>query len=322
MQKEEIQQTLSQAFGMNVKRLKMVQSLWSGYGAIVRYWTFKNQQPLIAKIINIHAIPQHPRGWSGETSHQRKLSSFVNEQRFYQGYGSVLFNIARVPQYLDAIHTDDAMVLLLADVDAQGFAKRVSHPTADELWQCLAWLAQLHAFFLQQGVPTTLWQRGNYWHLATRADEYQKMADGELKQKAHALDDALAQAQYQTLLHGDAKIANFCFSDDACLALDFQYVGAGVGVVDVMYFLGSCMNEHDLEGGGDAAFDYYFDMLKAALTQDYVHQHWTSLETEWRALIPVAWADFSRFLAGWSPSHHKLHGYSARQTQWGLSLVK
>ena len=317
----DIAHSLSHTLGIVSEHIDIVQPLWSGYGAIARYWTRDCETPSIAKIINVHAIPQHPRGWSGETSHQRKLSSFVNEQRFYQSFSSQLMHVARVPQYLNASNSNDAMVLLLEDVDAQGFARRLMNPSIDELNRCLAWLARLHAYFLQIGVPETLWKRGNYWHLATRQDEYQQMAEGELKHHALALDQLLSQAKYQTLLHGDAKIANFCFSDEACLALDFQYVGAGVGVVDVMYFLGSCLTEYELEKFADDAFDAYFAHLANALGESYCTVHWPALETEWRALIPIAWADFSRFLEGWSPSHHKLHGYSAKQTQIGLDAL-
>ena len=37
-----------------------------------------------------------------------------------------------------------------------------------------------------------------------------------------------------------------------------------------------------------------------------------ALEADWRALYPVAWTDFYRFLQGWSPGHWKLHRYSER----------
>lgn len=321
MKIQDIQHSLSQGLGIIAHQIEVVQPLWSGYGAIVRYWLSTNSSPYIAKIINVNAIPEHPRGWAGETSHKRKLSSFVNEQRFYQAYSEALSKIARVPCYLDANATNDLMILLLEDVDEFGFNKRVTQPDSKQIANCLHWLAGFHAYFLQAGVPGELWSRGNYWHLATRQDELAQMQEGALKQHASALDAALGNAHYQTLLHGDAKIANFCFSDEACLALDFQYVGAGVGVVDVMYFLGSCLTEHELTQFADDAFDVYFEHLAIALGERYCKAHWFELETEWRALIPIAWADFSRFLEGWSPSHHKLHGYSARQTQRGLEAL-
>jgi hypothetical protein len=39
-----------------------------------------------------------------------------------------------------------------------------------------------------------------------------------------------------------------------------------------------------------------------------------ALEIEWRSLYRVAWADFHRFLKGWSPGHWKLNSYSERIT--------
>ena len=134
----DIAHSLSHTLGIVSEHIDIVQPLWSGYGAIARYWTRDCETPSIAKIINVHAIPQHPRGWSGETSHQRKLSSFVNEQRFYQSFSSQLMHVARVPQYLNASNSNDAMVLLLEDVDAQGFARRLMNPSIDELNPCLA----------------------------------------------------------------------------------------------------------------------------------------------------------------------------------------
>jgi len=103
------------------------------------------------------------------------------------------------------------------------------------------------------------------------------------------------------LIHGDAKAANFCYSADfrSVAAVDFQYVGKGVGVVDLAYFLGSCLNGEELETKGQALLDHYFNSLSTA----------------------IAWADFERFLQGWSPGHPKLNSYSAKQTLMALKLV-
>ena len=34
------------------------------------------------------------------------------------------------------------------------------------------------------------------------------------------------------------------------------------------------------------------------------------IEEAYRKLYAIAWADFSRFLLGWMPTHKKLNGYS------------
>ena len=57
-------------------------------------------------------------------------------------------------------------------------------------------------------------------------------------------------------------------------------------------------------------FGHYFKTLKSKL----VDVDTAALETEWRALYPFAWADFQRFLLGWSPGHRKLNSYSQRVT--------
>ncbi|MEM9863889.1 MAG: phosphotransferase, partial [Myxococcota bacterium] len=129
---------------------------------------------------------------------------------------------------------------------------------------------------------------------------------------AEAIDARLTDAQHRTLLHGDAKLANFCFSADdpvRVAAVDFQYAGGGCGMKDVAYLL-SCLSNTRLERHAEDYVDTYFSALRKRLGPELG----ASIETEWRALYPFAVADFERFLAGWAPSHAKRGSYAQRLT--------
>ena len=52
-------------------------------------------------------------------------------------------------------------------------------------------------------------------------------------------------------------------------AVDFQYIGGGVGVKDLAYFIGSCLYEEDCERYEKQLLDYYFSALKAALHKQH-----------------------------------------------------
>jgi hypothetical protein len=96
-----------------------------------------------------------------------------------------------------------------------------------------------------------------------------------LKHAAPGIDELLRTAKHQTLLHGDAKLANFCFPSSsssknhssggasgtsesgsrsgggdrdglAVAAVDFQYTGWGVGVLDLYYCIGAFPAVEDL----------------------------------------------------------------------------
>ena len=171
-----------------------------------------------------------------------------------------------------------------------------------------------------------LWPIGTYWHLETRPDELQAMQDGPLKSAAQQIDDVLNQAKYQTLVHGDAKVANFCFANEpaaefAVAAVDFQYVGRGVGVKDVAYFISSCLSDSEAERMEESLLNFYFHRLGSALNSQNSDCDPVQVECEWRKLYPFAWADFCRFLQGWSPGHWKLNGYSSRLTKQVMAAL-
>ncbi|GGW76793.1 phosphotransferase [Alteromonas halophila] len=314
---------LEQCTAKNVTHSALLQMLWSGYGECFRAWLDGNTTPVVVKAVVPPTYSRHPRGWNGDAGHRRKLRSFDIEHRFYTHYQPQLTSGSYAPRLLAEDKRGDAVLLVLDDLQAHGY---VTQPSSLSVTQCqpvLHWLAHFHARFLNEAF-TGLWQQGCYWHLATRQDEWRAMADGPLKSHAAALDDMLQQARFKTLLHGDAKLANFCFTADGtrAAAIDFQYTGSGPGIRDVAYFLGSALSDDDLLTATDTCLDMYFDELACALRSCISVTTLTDLESEWRALYPVACADFHRFLAGWSPDHRKINEALRRQTADALVKIK
>ena len=295
---------------------EVVQSLWSGYGQIVRCQLDTGEPSVIVKWVRWPDEQRHPRGWSTDRSHERKLHSYRVESAWYERYANRCGDRCRVPQLLALDVRTDGVMIVVEDLDAAGFPGRRDAVDDEELHACLSWLANFHATFMGTR-PDGLWETGTYWHLATRPDELAALEDGPLKAAAGAIDRALAASPFQTLVHGDAKLANFCFDlrGDAVAAVDFQYVGGGCGMKDVAYFIGSCLDEDASERLAPELLDWYFALLGEALEYAGKRVDVAALEADWRALYPVAWTDFTRFLRGWSPGHWKLNGYSDRLTR-------
>ena len=285
---------------------EMIQELWSGYGKIMRIG-LKNAsvESVVVKHVQSPKYKNHPRGWDTDIGHHRKVKSYKVEAIWYASYSKQ--SIARLPQCL-AIETKDHEVLIvLEDLDKAGYPLRKVTITWPEIAECLAWLAQFHASYLGKN-PDGLWEVGTYWHLETRPQELEVLGDQKLRAAAPIIDERLNTCKYKTLVHGDAKLANFCFARDGRVAgVDFQYVGGGCGMKDVAYFIGSCLNESECERLEAQILDTYFEYLQSALKERN-----EALESEWRYLYRVAWADFHRFLKGWSPGHWKINSYSER----------
>jgi hypothetical protein len=256
-----------------VSRRARLQSLWRGYGEIYR--ARLDDRDVVVKSVSA------PARVDDDASHARKVRSYEVELEWYRTYSARCDDSCRVPGLVAA----RPGLLVMEDLDAAGFGGR-----RGDLSPCIAWLAAFHARFLGTA-PVGLWEIGTYWHLETRREELAAIDDDAIREAAPVLDQRLRAAKFQTLVHGDAKLANFCFGRTSVAAVDFQYVGGGCGVRDVAYLL---------SGEPDEAryLDAYFDHLGRALGS---RAH--AVETEWRALYPIAAADFHRFIAGWAKDH-------------------
>ena len=287
---------------------EMIQELWSGYGKIMRVGLENaSVDSVVIKHVQMPIDKNHPRGWNTDIGHRRKVKSYKVETAWYDLYSKNSY--ARLPKCLAIETKDDEVLIVMEDLDEAGYHLRKGVVTWEEIAKCLAWLAQFHASYLGKN-PDGLWKVGTYWHLETRPQELAVLDDQRLREAAPVIDEKLNSCDFKTFVHGDAKLANFCFAEGGQVAgLDFQYAGGGCGMKDVAYFIGSCLNESDCERLEARILDTYFEHLQSEMKERN-----EALEIEWRSLYRVAWADFHRFLKGWSPGHWKINSYSERIT--------
>ena len=316
MNKELSEFILQTTQATSISKTELVQSLWSGYGELLRVHLKNSIYPsVIVKNIQPPSRSSHPRGWNTDISHQRKLTSYEVELNWYENHNKSLKNHPKTPDLIGSQRSESGAVFILEDLNSVGYHIRKSYVSDLEINNCIQWLAQFHAKGFKSK-PKGLWKIGCYWHLETRPDELEQLTDIQLKEAAPKIDEVLNSAKYLTIVHGDAKLANFCFSEQGeVAAVDFQYTGGGCGMKDLIYFLGSCLSEDECETHNEALLNLYFSNLKTAIEEEALTIDFKELETEWRALFPVAWADFHRFLKGWSPGHWKINSYSERITR-------
>ncbi|OAN11187.1 choline kinase [Photobacterium jeanii] len=314
----------------SIQSTDTIQTLWGGYGTLFRAHLCQEQQKhadpesVIAKYIALPQPKYHPRGWNTSLSHQRKLDSYQVEVNWYQNYANQCHSQCYVPKCLHVEHFDNEILVVLEDLATAGFPRVLKEAEQAEINACLQWLAYFHAQHLAVE-PQGLWACGTYWHLETRPDELKALSDVELKQSAGLIDRTLQHCRFQTLVHGDAKLANFCFSEAQdpvqAAAVDFQYVGRGCGMKDVILLLSSVLDFDSAEQVVPDFLDYYFQALEKALAECQPMlsvEERQAVEQEWRPIYCVAWADFQRFVKGWSPEHWKINPYTERLTRQAL----
>ena len=332
----------------SVQKLEVIQNLWSGYGEIIRISLDHDpDKTLIVKHVKLPEGSKHPRGWNTNNSHARKVKSYQVEIHWYQHWMSQALKSVRMAHCLGAEELEDGFFILLEDLDAAGYPLRLHDLQKEDIEACVSWLANFHASYLYSYTVNIersnqsenkaylpyqgLWESGTYWHLETRPDELEVLDDVKLKKYSSQIDILLKASPYQTLVHGDAKLANFCFSaDHQVSAVDFQYVGHGCGMKDLAYFIGSVFSDSECEVWVDPVLDMYFKDFEKAIDLRLCLQgssafnsgeslfddfNFKEFEKNWRELFPIAWADFHRFLKGWSPGHWKINSYSEQIVQ-------
>lgn len=97
-------------------------------------------------------------------------------------------------------------------------------------------------------------------------------------------------------------------------AVDFQYVGVGVGVIDLAYAVSTLMShESAFYEAHDAALRRYLDQLQRHLAGTPHAGTAAAAAAEWSALWCVAWADYDRYLSGPYPSYRHRSTYAGNQ---------
>ncbi len=309
---------------IGIDEIDVIQELWSGYGKILRiYLKESDLNSVIVKLVRLPKKESKQRGSQSDFSHQRKIKSYRIETAWYSKWSDKCTEACRVPRCLALDKQGDEVLIVLEDLNESGYEYRKTSVTWNEMKVCISWLAHFHAVYMNEN-PENLWKTGTYWHLATRPDELKVLKDSELKQVASKIDQILKNAPYQTFVHGDAKLANFCFTKDGTgvAAVDFQYIGGGCGMKDLAYFTGSCLSEEESETYESQVLDYYFNELKTAIKTYHKDVDFSGLESIWRPLYHYAWADFHRFYKGWSPGYFSEDCYSERVTRKVVHEIK
>lgn len=298
-----------------------IQSLWGGYGELIRL-NFEKMS-IIVKHIKLPKQTSHPKGWNTNASHMRKLHSYEVETNWYENFCKINDDRCRVPKAIKCFHTKTQCLIVMEDLASVGFTHTFYEANEEHIISCINWLANFHGKYMGRS-SSLLWEIGTYWHLDTRVDELKALEDLELKKYAKKIDAILNEAKYQTFVHGDAKLANFCFSSDAlsCAAVDFQYVGQGCGMKDLVYFISSAIEPSEYENLEEWVLEIYFNALENALKFYKKDIDFMELKKEYTKLYPIAWADFQRFIKGWSPKHFKVNRFSQAITNKAIAELK
>lgn len=316
----------------------MIQRLWGGYGAVYRV----KGDGTVVKYVEVPCSEftslSCRRKWSSYLNeaifYKEVLPQFIDLDDPSALPLPWLVSVAGTEGYdneRDIVLCDEIrrLSLTMTDLGSRGYLACARGTDRNHVLAMVRWLAQFHATFLHDVKDSTydvaskwsllkkLWPQGSYWHLGTRMEEWEAIQvpkrgatpsmNALLKTTAVALDAALRQCRFQSVLHGDAKPANFLVrspesSGTDVAACDFQYVGLGCGMIDFVYLAEYCCPSSKTgEAWIRELLSYYFDCMfkELARQQSPCAQHAALIQQEWTVMLDVAAADLQRFYCGW-----------------------
>lgn len=286
---------------------RVLGSLWAGYGQIVSInaTNVHNQQ---CSLVVKQFIPPKTRDESED--HCRKVRSYSVESSFYKTVSPQMrARGVLVPQLMGVSEEDDGVMIVMSDLSDHGtyYTRRGNQLTIEEGKALLSWLAKFHAVhFRTTDPPQGLWNEGSFWQLGTRQDELDDLEEewvrlGLDRSKAEEIHKIITNTRFRTVIHGDAKAANFFFypgQGDVPLEIggyDFQYCGMATPLRDVAYLIccsiqGCLVHEYE-----EDLLSHYYTELTSSLCPEHAEEY--PME-EFREMYNLCIVDLARFMSG------------------------
>lgn len=283
--------------------------LWAGYGQIVAVQATNGSNQSCSLIIKQCIPPQTCSNLSED--HLRKLESYRVESCFYTHISSRMRGCGvLVPELKGVFEEEQGMtVVTMGDLGDHGryYTKKGNQLDLKEGRALLSWLARFHAVYWKAAAaPQGIWEEGSFWQLGTRRGELDQLDQawverGLDQRTAEIIHDTIRKTRFRTVIHGDAKSANFFFfdgDDTGPLQIggyDFQYCGMATPLRDVAYFLCCSMKQHHVSKYEDELLLHYYTELCAVLCAEDAEEY--SLQ-ELRTMYDLCVVDLARFMAG------------------------
>jgi hypothetical protein len=296
----QIVQSLVSQLGYSVGHVKTVQSLWAGYGAI-----FSCTADGDRLIVKHFTPPAHRRVENDSEDHRRKLRSYSVERVFYEALSQKLIDAGCIiPSCVGCIDGDDGSIAIVMRDLGEHYGsydiRRGNCLNMEEGKRLLSYLARFHAVFWNARPPEGLWDEGCFWQLGTRMDELQYLDNswrrwGLDRAMAMKIHEKVLHLPHRTIVHGDAKAANFFWFKEQVGGYDLQYTGGGSPMKDVAYMLGCSMQEHLIHAHEEVLLRHYHAELTSLLSPEHAADY--TFETMQEA-YDLCVADLVRFMCG------------------------